>query len=392
MKFDSRSFLFLSPLVAARMADSFERTWITSAEFLSDGQGRIDPARQSPVDGGYTSVDPLGLIWSMELERPTPADWEAPPPRDFNHIRFELLRDSMPIAEAESVQWIIPPDLQRSSIPGLVAELFTKPGTSGARGVLVMGGSGGGMSWARRTAAALASDGYAAMALAYFGAEGLPPDLIEIPVEYVESALDSLASRPEARPEGLAIVGYSKGAELGLLVASRRPDLTSVVGIAPGSAVFQGFRVPDYPVVSSWSADGRGLPFVPHAYDAYFFETFDGMYLWYRTLGQHELVAQATIPVERIQGDILLVSGVEDRIWPSTFMGEQIVARLGVNDFAYRVQHLAFAEAGHGIAGPPGEPLTSVAERLGGTAAGNARAKARGWAAILDLLGGGAGE
>lgn len=150
--------------------------------------------------------------------------------------------------------------------------------------------------------------------------------------------------------------------------------------------MFQGFRAPDYPVLSSWSAGGRGLPFVPNAYDEHFFETYDGMYPWYRTLAQNQLVEAAAIPVERVNGDILLISGADDQIWPSTFMGEQIVARLKTREFGHEVRHLAFPRAGHGIAAPGGEPLTSVSQRLGGTVGGNAYAREQGWQAMLSFL------
>jgi uncharacterized protein len=195
-----------------------------------------------------------------------------------------------------------------------------------------------------------------------------------------------LKDRSEVDEEIIALVGYSKGAELSLLAASRRPDVRAVVGIAPGSAVFQGFRQPDFPIVSSWSEAGVGIPFVPNAYDEHFFNTFDGMYLWYRTLAQQDEFERAVIPVEKINGDILLLSGVDDQIWPSTLMAEQIVARLKVNNFEHEVKHLSFPEAGHGIAAPPGEPLTSVATSNGGTPEGNSRARARGWNALLDFI------
>lgn len=67
-------------------------------------------------------------------------------------------------------------------------------------------------------------------------------------------------------------------------------------------------------------------------------------------------------------------------------MAEQIVARLYVADFEHEVDHLAFPKAGHGVAAPPGEPTTDVAQRLGGTAAGNAFARTEGWRAIRTFF------
>jgi len=373
--------------ITADMTDAYLRVWQSKARFRADASGTIDLVRDAPIDGAYETRDSFGLLSSMELATPTPEDWEAPEPLDFNQLTFTLSQQGAELASAECRQWLFPPGVARERIGGaLVAELFYREGMSRAPGVLLLGGSGGGMGWGARTAALLAREGIAAMAVAYFNAEGLPPHLVEIPLEYVEEALDSLAARPEVAPSRISLVGYSKGAELALLAASRRQDVSSVVAFAPGSAVFQGFRPPDYPVISSWSVGGVGLPFVPNAYDDKFFETFDGMYLWYRTLAQHDAFEAAAIPVESIQGSILLISGVDDRIWPATFMAEQIVARARVNDSAYSVQHLAFSEAGHGIAAPPGEPLTSVAERLGGSVEGNSRARREGWRAVVEFL------
>ncbi len=369
--------------ISAELADAFERVWAAESRVVADRFGEIDLSTSS----GASSTDALALLHRMRMPRPPSDDWEPPPPNDFNQIMWSVALDGITLASADTRQWITPPGMTGERLLGDVAAEFFRPAQAGTRsGVLLLGGSGGGMDWARRTAALLAAQGHAALAVAYFNFEDLPEHLVELPVEYVEAALDSLIARPEVDPARVAIVGYSKGAELALLVASRRPDVGSVVAFAPGSAVFQGFRPPDYPVVSSWSARGEGLPFVPNAYDERFFETFDGMYLWYRTLAEHEAFDAAAIPVENIGGDILLISGVDDQIWPATFMGEQIVARLGVNESEREVRHLAFPEAGHGIAAPPGEPLSSVAERLGGTALGNGRARQEGWQAVLEFL------
>lgn len=42
------------------------------------------------------------------------------------------------------------------------------------------------------------------------------------------------------------------------------------------------------------------------------------MYLWYRTLSQHDEFEKAAIPVEYINGDVLLISGIKDQIWRAT--------------------------------------------------------------------------
>ena len=97
----------------------------------------------------------------------------------------------------------------------------------GAGGVLVLGGSEGGL--VEGFASALARHGFATMALAYFAMQGLPPKLIEIPVEYFRRALDWLRAQPETSPARPAVVGSSKGGEAALLVASTYDDVGAVV-------------------------------------------------------------------------------------------------------------------------------------------------------------------
>ena len=64
-------------------------------------------------------------------------------------------------------------------------------------------------------------------------------------------------------------------------------------------------------------------------------------------LDDEAAVARAVIPVERINGPVLLISGRDDLTWPSTYMADQVVARLRQHGFRHRVTHLAYDNAGH---------------------------------------------
>src|SRR6202012_5706417 len=106
---------------------------------------------------------------------------------------------------------------------GLVGTFYLPSATGRFPGVLVLGGSGGGIPGQR--AEALAREGFAALALGYFGCEGRPEKLVEIPLEYFFGALDWLRGRAEvsALP---ALVGSSRGGELALLIAAHYPELS----------------------------------------------------------------------------------------------------------------------------------------------------------------------
>jgi hypothetical protein len=68
--------------------------------------------------------------------------------------------------------------------PGIVGTLFLPPGTERRPTLIVFGGSEGGIY--EPAAAQYAAHGYVTFALGYFGMEGLPAELQEIPVETVE--------------------------------------------------------------------------------------------------------------------------------------------------------------------------------------------------------------
>ena len=59
-----------------------------------------------------------------------------------------------------------------------------------------------------------------------------------------------------------------------------------------------------------------------------------------------ESATNSVIEVERINGPILLLSAIDDELWPSKYMSDKIVNRLEENQFKYYYQHFSF-EGGH---------------------------------------------
>jgi dienelactone hydrolase len=86
-----------------------------------------------------------------------------------------------------------------------------------------------------RKAAWLASRGYAALALAYFRYDGLPPRLEGIPLEYFGSALAWMTQRPEISSDHIAVVGTSRGGEPALQLGSMFPEIKAVVAYVPSN-------------------------------------------------------------------------------------------------------------------------------------------------------------
>lgn len=272
---------------------------------------------------------------------------------------------------------------------GLVAAFMT-PRSGGAHpAIIVLGGSEGGTDLVRGLGLEFARQGYAILALSYFGAPGLPATAEEIPLEYFDRAIAWLAQQPEIDPARMGIFGISKGGEAALLVGSRSPQLRAVAAGVPSSLIWQGIPARfDAPPTSTWSVGGVPAPYLPYDPSVRFDFTryMQSIYAMYAgALPMADAHPDAVIPVERINGPVLLISGRDDAMWPSSAMSDMVVARLQAKGFSHPVEHRAYADAGHAVSSPPGLPNTSgyPDEAAGGTAAGNAAGRADMWQRLI---------
>jgi dienelactone hydrolase len=400
--------------IRATCCDPVGRKFDSWADFVSDLDGRVHPAAMAPCEGTYAGVDPYGLWWSM---RPESADHSPDLPsaggtsfgRSMEPVVVTLSAeiDGTIVAQDQVRRLRVDPAVRTHDIDGfgLLAKLFLPPSGSGpgVRGVVVLGGSEGGLASATEVAAVLASRGMAALALAYHGAGILPNTLTGVPLEYVEAATGHLARHEEVAAPSVALVGYSRGAELGLLAATRIPIIGRVAGYAASSVVWPGFTAGlaagQEDLAAAWTWHGQTVPFaVPHGRSTPVPDrgrpvSFVDSYR--RALADPAVLARTVIPVEQIQGPLLLVSGGDDRLWPSREFAELAIGRLRAAGRGADGEHLHFPAAGHGIARPPGlpasptvsvHPVSHFAYVLGGTRQANARAAAFAWPCLLAFL------
>ena len=104
--------------------------------------------------------------------------------------------------------------------------------------------------------------------------------------------------------------------------------------------------------------------------------------------------SEASIRVEKINGPVLRITGIDDKLWPSTELTQFAVERFQQQGFRHRVEHLAYAGAGHSIAWPNGpttmlkskHPVSGEDMDMGGTPEGTARARQDSWPRMLAFL------
>jgi dienelactone hydrolase len=262
-----------------------------------------------------------------------------------------------------------------------------EPAPAGSRiGVLVLSGSSGVVDVRRATW--LAERGATATALRWFGGEGQPPGICEVPLETFAPAVDELADCCDR----VGVLGTSKGAEAALLLAVDDPRIAAVIALAPSHVVWAnvgpGQDGAVQPYRSSWTRSGRPLPFVPYDDDWVWAgdgpPAYVGMYRQSLRMYAEEAL-RATIPVERIPGEVVVVAGEDDQLWPSTDAAKAIADRRAAHRLATTL--VTHPDAGHRMTFP-GEARAEGGMDLarGGTPKADAQLGRLAWPAVQTAL------
>ena len=219
----------------------------------------------------------------------------------------------------------------------------------------------------------IAQHGYVTLHLAYFDAPGLPKDLGLIPLEYFKTAIDWLRAQPNVDPLRIGIEGGSIGSEVALIVAAHNPEIKVVVATMPSGIVWPGISHTTGDPPSTFTLAGKPLPDLP--YGMPFTSVYDLYAKGLLALDKHQ---DAVIPVEQINGPVMLVCGTADTLWPSCPMAELVAARLKANHFKPQLQLLEYPGAGQAVFGANWDPTPAqITDWLkdGGTAEANIAAR-----------------
>jgi len=380
--------------------------WTAEASFEVGADGTIDLEEQAPVSGNYSTADAMGLIWSASLQASPESLAGLRTNVEPFAITFDAASGGNVLASARVVREQVSDGVRREVVRdhGLFGTLFVPPNDGPHPAVMLVSGSDGGL--AEGLASLFAAHGIAGFALAYFNYETMPKALVNIPLEYFETGIEFLRAHPMIDSHRLAIAGASRGGELSLLLGSVFSQFKAVVAWAPSGLVWGGFGgAREDGVQPAWLLKGQPVPFMDGAihpddyrYTVDYLRRGEGIPSTPGFLAQMnrypDRVRQATIPVERINGAVLLISGEDDQMWPSTSMAEISMARLRAHNFPHPFEHLSYPGAGHGFRVPyfpqtmteMRHPVDGVLYAFGGNPESSAHATVDSWRRVKHFL------
>jgi dienelactone hydrolase len=314
------------------------------------------------------------------------------PPRSGARITLQLSAGGKTLATRAIRRTIGASTIGRAHLTlgsnGILGDFFT-PAGSGYPAVVLIPGSD--CRPADLVAELLARHGVAALALAYCGEPGLPDGVVRIPIEYFARAVEWVRKQSGVDRGHVSVVGFSRGSEAALLLASLRPRLADGVAVVAPSALVNratgGLRT------SAWAWRGRAVPYAGAVGTPS--SGADGALAMRRAfergLRDKAAVRRSTIPVTQCRARMLLVAGGADAVWPSSRYARMIVTQRR----GHGVRLLEFPHAGHGITfavpylSAPAEAETrGIILALGGTRAADASARAMAWPELVSFLGG----
>lgn len=223
--------------------------------------------------------------------------------------------------------------------------------------LIMVGGSDGSYALTKLIAEQFVKRGLSVLALAYWNHEGLSEKVQKLPLEIIEHAAIWLR---EQGFQQIGMWGISLGAEYALLCGCYLPELiTCVVGVSPINVCSQAFQKKTSYVRktkllegSAFSFRGKDIPYTRIHYDKMkiFADSVRtrGLCLrsWYEGVVENAS-EEAHIPIETINGPILLLAADHDEMWQAKEASDAMEARVREKGFAHRFTYYHYPYASH---------------------------------------------
>ncbi|XP_055448891.1 acyl-coenzyme A thioesterase 5-like [Psammomys obesus] len=316
------------------------------ARYRADAHGQLDLARAPALGGSFAGLEPMGLLWAMQPERPfwrlVKRDVQTPFVLELDVLDGHEPDGGRLLAKAGHERHFLAPGVRRVPVrEGRVrATLFLPPGKGPYPGIMDIFGIGHGLLEYR--ASLLAGKGFAVMALAYYNYDDLPKDMDVIHLEYFEEAVNYLLSHPQVKGPGIGLLGISKGADFCLCMASFLKGITAAI-IINGSVANTG-KILQY----------KDQTLLPVGTDINRIKvTKDGLSCVVDILNVPLEGAdlKSIIPVERSDTTFLFLVGLDDLERRSEFYAREASKRLQAHG-KEEPQIICYPDTGHNIEPP----------------------------------------
>lgn len=222
----------------------------------------------------------------------------------------------------------------------LAAKLYLPKSDQKVPVVIAFGGSEGGFSFGDANGEMIAPHGIAVLAVAYFKSEGLPQTLDHIPLEYFVSAIDFLETSDLIDGNRIGVISGSRGSEPAFLLAALDSRIKSVAVAVPSEVAWYGSTTNS----SAWTLGGKDIPALSLELE----DSAPQVSRFEAALKNTDNVRKAMFAFEKINGPILMVSAINDQVWPSYQMGNDIENYLKEHQFRFQVIHKSYS-TGHGF-------------------------------------------
>ncbi|XP_014691249.2 acyl-coenzyme A thioesterase 6 isoform X1 [Equus asinus] len=357
------------------------------ARYRADATGQLGLERAPALGGSFVGLEPMGLLWALEPEKPllrlVKRDVQTP-----FAVQLEVLDGHEPeagrlLGRAVHERAFLGPGVRREPVrAGRVrATLFLPPGTGPFSGIIDLFGTGGGLCEYR--ASLLAGHGFAVLALAYFRFEDLPEYLNDVHLEYFDEAVHFMLQHPKVKGPSVGLLGFSKGGDLCLSMASFLKNITATVlinacvanTIAP--LHYKGMIIPNL-------SNDPGKHAITES------GLLDFMDIWNNPL--EEPNHQSLIPLEKAQGPFLFIVGMDDHNWKSECYARIASERLQAHG-KDKPQIIYYPGTGHCIDPPYFPPSRASVHALlgqaifyGGEPKAHSRAQVDAWQQIQTFF------
>ena len=321
--------------------------WQAQGTYISDELGQISINQSCCQAGSYQGQVEMGLFFNSfplkDKKVGLTSDLDNIPLHESFEVTVEVFKDKKQLGQTSFTRYYQAPQIKHQDLRFSKARvrLFYPERAKNLPTILVLSGSDGRIEKAQNIAQLLASQGFVTLALAYFGLEGLPKYLDRIDLDFMKEVLRYLSSLSQVDKDRIGIYGRSKGAELALTAASLFPNLSCIVVNSPSCAVLEGMKGYRTSGHSSWLYQGEELPFTK-------FSIRDFLLSKLSRRPKISYQDASYIPVEKIQGHLLLIGAKQDEIWPAYESTGKIEKRWQRREAStYHLEKLILKDSGH---------------------------------------------